>query len=176
MACHHRRLPHRALRCRAAGAPRAGRDRQIRPRSAARRAAVAGRDTAAVAAPVLEHSRLLLEDDILPVVLRGMTAHRLAVASRKLISGRVAEALCRAGERTVLLRLLANEGAAIPEAVLHSLLDRFPDQPAIADAIGRRRILPVSVSSRLFGVIPPRRGESVERPALRLVAERAASA
>ncbi|HJT07867.1 MAG TPA: DUF2336 domain-containing protein [Stellaceae bacterium] len=134
------------------------------------------RDTAAVAAPVLEHSRLLLEDDILPVVLRGMTAHRLAIASRKLISGRVAEALCRAGERTVLLRLLANEGAAIPEAVLHSLLDRFPEQPAIADAIGRRRILPVSVSSRLFGVIPPRRGESVERPALRLVAERAASA
>jgi uncharacterized protein (DUF2336 family) len=135
------------------------------------------RDMAAVAAPVLEHSRLLSVDDLLPVVKTGATAHRLAIAGRRLISGRVAEALCRVGERSVILRLVANEGAAITEATLHWLLDHFPEQPAIAEAIGKRRLLPVSVSSRLFGVIPPLRSESTERerPRLRIVSDRTGS-
>jgi len=115
------------------------------------------RDAASVAVPILEHSRLLREDELLPIVQRGSTAHRFAIAGRRLISGRVAEALCRPGERTVLKRLVANEGAAIPEATLHWLLDRFPELPEIAEAIGRRRLLPVSVVSRLFDAIPARR-------------------
>jgi uncharacterized protein (DUF2336 family) len=132
------------------------------------------RDMAAVAAPVLEHSRLLSEDDLLPVVKTGSTAHRLAISGRRLISGRVAEALCRVGERSVILRLVANEGAAITAATLHWLLDHFPDQPGVAETIGKRRLLPVSVSSRLFGVIPPMRADSPERerPRLRVVSDR----
>jgi uncharacterized protein (DUF2336 family) len=132
------------------------------------------RDAAAVAAPVLEHSRLLGEDDLLPIVSRGSMEHRVAVAGRRLISGRVAEALCRPGERVVLQRLLANEGAAITEATLHWLLDQFPELPWVAEAIGRRRLLPVSIASRLFGTIPPRRDATAERPALRLVSDRTA--
>jgi uncharacterized protein (DUF2336 family) len=132
-------------------------------------------DTAAVAAPVLEHSRMLAEDDLLPIVSRGSMAHRFAVAGRGLISGRVAEALCLPGERVVLPRLLANEGAALTEATLHWLLDHFPELPWVAEAIGRRRLLPVSVGSRLFGSIPLRR-EPIERPALRLVSDRSARA
>ncbi|HEX9490411.1 MAG TPA: DUF2336 domain-containing protein [Stellaceae bacterium] len=108
-------------------------------------------DIAAVAAPVLEHSRLLSEDDLLPMVLNGSTANRFAIAGRRLISGRIADALAKFGERTVIQRLIANDGAAINEATLHRLLDQFPDQPAIAEAIGRRRLLPVSVGGRLCG-------------------------
>jgi uncharacterized protein (DUF2336 family) len=132
------------------------------------------RDTAAVAAPVLEHSGLLTEDDLLPIVLHGTAAHRFAVAGRRLISGRVGDVLCRAGERSVILRLLANDGAAINEATLHWLLDKFPDQPPIAEAIGKRRLLPVSVGSRLFSHAASRR-EAAERPALRLVSDRTGS-
>jgi uncharacterized protein (DUF2336 family) len=114
------------------------------------------RDIAAVAAPVLEHSRLLSEDELLPIVLDGSTAHRFAMAGRRLISGRVADTLAKFGERTVIQRLVANEGAAITEATLHRLLDQFPDLPAIAEAIGRRRLLPVSIGGRLFGAWPRR--------------------
>ncbi len=130
------------------------------------------RDTAAVAAPVLEHSRLLAEDDLLPIVVDGATAHRFAVAGRRLISGPVAEALARFDEPAVIHRLLANEGAAITEATLHRLLDRFPDQPAVAEAIGKRRLLPVSVGARIFGA-PPRR--EVEWEATPLLPERTGS-
>src|SRR5579863_2189879 len=47
------------------------------------------RDTGSVAAPILEHSPLLTEDDILPMVLRGSMAHRQAVAGRRVLSPRV---------------------------------------------------------------------------------------
>jgi uncharacterized protein (DUF2336 family) len=120
-------------------------------------------DIASVAAPVLEHSCRLSEDELLAIVLDGTTAHRFAVAGRRLLSGRVAEALCRFRERNVILRLLANDGAAISEAALHGLLDAFNDQAAVAEAIARRRLLPVSVAGRLFAAAP-RRSESLGRP------------
>jgi uncharacterized protein (DUF2336 family) len=121
-------------------------------------------DTAAVAAPVLEHSRLLTEDDLLPIALNGSTAHRFAIAGRRLISGRVADAISLLGESAVVLRLLANDGAALPEATLHRLLDQFADQSSIADAIGRRRLLPVSVTGRVFAATHRRGRGATERP------------
>ena len=114
------------------------------------------RDIAAVAAPVLEHSRLLSEDDLLPIALSGSTAHRFAIAARWLISAPIAEALAKFSERTVVQRLIANDDAAIGEMTLHRLLDKFPDVPAIGEAIGRRRLLPVSIGGRLFGASPRR--------------------
>jgi uncharacterized protein (DUF2336 family) len=130
------------------------------------------RDTATIATPILEHSRLLSEDDLLPIVQRHSPAHRFAIAGRRLISNRVAAALCRDGERAVVLRLLANDGAAIAEPTLHLLLDRFADQPALVDAIARRRFLPVSVGNRVFA--PAKRAED-GKPALRLVWDRTGS-
>lgn len=107
------------------------------------------RDTGSVATPILEHSRLLGDEDLLPIVERHAPAHRLAIAGRRALSTRLAAALCRQGERPAILRLLANDGAAISEASLHALLDRFADQPAVTNAIARRRLLPRSVALRL---------------------------
>jgi uncharacterized protein (DUF2336 family) len=113
-------------------------------------------DIAAVAAPVLEHSRLLSEEEILPIALSGSTAHRFAIAARSLVPGHISETLAKFGERTVIQRLIANDGATISEMTLHRLLDKFPHEPAIAEAIGRRRLLPVSIGGRLFGAWPRR--------------------
>jgi uncharacterized protein (DUF2336 family) len=116
------------------------------------------RDIAAVAAPLLQHSDLLTEDDLLPIVVRGTPAHRHAIARRRLISGRVSEALLSFGERAVILQLVASDGAVINEAALHRLIDQHQETPAVIDAIARRRLVPVSVGARLFGA--PRRGNS----------------
>jgi uncharacterized protein (DUF2336 family) len=130
------------------------------------------RDTPTVAIPMLEHSPVLGDDDLLSIVQRGGPAHRFAISGRRTISERIAAALCRAGERAVILRLLDNDGASIAEQTLHTLLDRFPDQPALAEAIGRRRLLPVTVGSRLFGT-PRRAGDG--KPAPQLVWNRTGS-
>jgi uncharacterized protein (DUF2336 family) len=129
------------------------------------------RDTATVATPVLEHSRLLGDDDLLAIAQRFSPAHRFAIAGRRNISGQVAAALCRAGERAVILRLLDNDAAAVTEQTLHTLLDRFPDQPTLTEAMARRRLLPVSVGSRLFGT--PRGAD--DKPVMRLVWDRTGS-
>jgi uncharacterized protein (DUF2336 family) len=129
------------------------------------------RDTATVATPVLEHSRLLGDDDLLAIVQRFSPAHRFAIAGRRSISGAVAAALCRAGEHAVILRLLNNDDAVVGEQTLHALLDRLPDQPALAEAMAKRRLLPASVGSRIFAT--PRGAE--ENPALRLVWNRTGS-
>jgi uncharacterized protein (DUF2336 family) len=119
--------------------------------------ALAG-DIAAVAPPLLEHSPLLTEDDLLPIARNGSTVHRFAIAARALISGVISETLVKFGERTVIQRLIANDGATINEMTLHRLLDKFPDIPAIGEGIGRRRLLPVSIGGRLFGAWLRRRG------------------
>lgn len=131
------------------------------------------RDTAAVAIPVLEHSAGLSDLDLLPLVERGSPAHRFAIAGRRQLSRRIAEALCAAGERPVLLRVLSNNGAAFGEAMLHELLDRFANHPEIAETIGRRRLLPVNVGARLFAHTSSR--EPCTRPTLRLVSDRTGS-
>jgi uncharacterized protein (DUF2336 family) len=130
------------------------------------------RDVASVATPVLEQSRLLGDHDLLPIALRHSPAHRFAIAGRRRLSAPLSAALCRAGERAVILRLLANDGAVIAEDTLHALLDRFPDEPALAEAITRRRLLPVSVGSRL---VAPARREDGAKPPLRLVWNRTGS-
>ena len=120
------------------------------------------RDSAAVAAPLLQHSDLLTEDDLLPIVVRGTPAHRHAIARRRLISGRVSEALLSFGERAVILQLLASDGAAISEAALHRMIDQHQETPAVIDAIARRRLVPVSVGARIFGA-PRRSGSEAPR-------------
>jgi uncharacterized protein (DUF2336 family) len=120
------------------------------------------RDTAAVAVPILRHSPLLSDEHLLPIMLGGTTGHRFAVAGRPLVSAQVADALLRFDERSVILHLLGNDGAMISEAALHRLLDHHPDWPALAEAIAKRRLLPVSIGARLVGGAT-RRGEAVDR-------------
>jgi uncharacterized protein (DUF2336 family) len=130
------------------------------------------RDTAMVATPILEHQPLLDEEDLLPIVQHHSPAHRFAIACRRTVSERVATALCRNGERAVILRLLANDEAALTEQTLHALLDRFPGRPELIEAITLRRLLPVSIGSRIVGL--PRREEGV-RPVLRVISDRTGS-
>ena len=107
------------------------------------------RDEAQVARPILRTSPLLYDDDLVEIAREGTRAHRLAIAERDELSARVAQALCESRDPQVIHALLANESAALPEPLLHGILDALDDAPGIADAMTRRRLLPVSVSNRL---------------------------
>ncbi|HEV3178575.1 MAG TPA: DUF2336 domain-containing protein [Stellaceae bacterium] len=107
------------------------------------------RDEAQVARPILRTSPLLDEDDLLEIAREGSRAHRLAIAERDALSSEVAQALCESRDLQVICSLLANEGAALPEALLHAILNRFGDAAGTVEAMMRRRLLPVSVANRL---------------------------
>jgi uncharacterized protein (DUF2336 family) len=107
------------------------------------------RDEAQVARPILRTSPLLDDDDLVEIAREGTRAHRLAIAERDALSARVAQALCESRDPQVIRTLLANDSAALPELLLHGILDALDDAPGIVDAMTRRRLLPVSVSNRL---------------------------
>lgn len=67
-------------------------------------------DVIDVAAPLLEFSNVLSDDDLIEIAEHRSEAHRVAIASRKEVAGRVAEAIAAFGEEPSVTRLLRNQG------------------------------------------------------------------
>ena len=109
------------------------------------------RDEAQVARPVLQFSPVLGDDDLIRIARECGRSHSLAIAERGSVSSRLAEAMYRLREPPVLHRLLANDGAALPEGMLHAILTGYGTLPGIVEAMACRRILPSSVAARLAG-------------------------
>ncbi len=107
------------------------------------------RDEAQVARPILRTSPLLDDDELVEIARECSRAHRLAIAERDDLSAKVAQALCESRDPQVIKALLANESAALPEPLLHAILDAMDDTPGIVDAMTRRQSLPASVKHRL---------------------------
>jgi len=107
------------------------------------------RDEAQVARPMLRRSPLLDDDDLVEIARESTRSHRLAIAERVSLSAKVAQALCESRDPQVIRGLIANETAALPEALLHGILDALKGAPGIVEAMARRRQLPASVASRL---------------------------
>ena len=107
------------------------------------------RDEAQVARPILRTSPLLDDEDLVEIAREGSRAHRSAIAERDDLSAKVAQALCESRDPQVIKSLLANESAALPEPLLHGIIDAMDDTPGIVDAMTRRPQLPTSVKHRL---------------------------
>ena len=88
-------------------------------------------DESQVARPILQSSPLLTDDDLLRVARERSRAHRLAVAERENLSLKVSEALYQGQDPIVVRRLLANDGAAVAEGLLHAILDSLAEAPGI---------------------------------------------
>jgi len=107
------------------------------------------RDEAQVARPILSHSPLLTDDDLAEIARTGSRSQRLAIAERDALSPAVAEALSESDDSIVVRRVLANDGAALAEGMLHAVLDTLGEAPGIVEAMARRRLLPVTILERL---------------------------
>jgi len=106
-------------------------------------------DEAQVARPVLQHSPSLSDEDLIRAAREGGRSHCLAIAERGSVSPRVAEALYGLRDPIILRRLLANDGAALPEGMLHAILTAFGTISGIVETMAQRRLLPLSVMDRL---------------------------
>lgn len=95
-------------------------------------------DLAEVAVPVIEHSPVLRERDLMAVLRDHPGEHRVAIARRPGLPSRVAEAICRSGESAAVKALLGNAAAEIPTPALRYLLDRRGECPGVAQALARR--------------------------------------
>ena len=99
--------------------------------------ALAG-DQPEVALPVLEHSPLLLEDDLVDLIATGTPQAQMAIAGRALLPCSLAAALAEVAAPEACLALLENPDADIPAFSLDRLVERFGHHAPIREALMAR--------------------------------------
>lgn len=111
------------------------------------------RDVGAVAFPVLRHAEALGDEFLLRIVAESDAHKQLAIAGRRTVSAKVANAIVEVGNVVVVTRLLRNAGAAVPEPALHTAVDRFGGVRAVTEAIAARPDLSMALVERLIAFV-----------------------
>ena len=110
-------------------------------------------DIESVALPILEHSTVLTDADLIEIVQKGETAKQKIVAGRRGISESVSEALVTTGGETVVATLMGNVTAKISEKSLSKAVDRFASSDIVKEKMIRRTTLPPTVTERLITMV-----------------------
>jgi hypothetical protein len=95
-------------------------------------------DTIEVAAPLLEFSNVLSDDDLIDIVSTQSEAHRVAIAGRNVVTERVGEAIVDHGGSPSVTRLVANQAAELGEEAVQKLVTRAATDTALANNLRGR--------------------------------------
>ena len=77
-----------------------------------------------VAAPLLEFSNVLSDDDLIDIASTQTEAHRVAIAGRPVVPERVGEAIVQHGGSPSVARLVSNKHAELGRATIERLVVR----------------------------------------------------
>lgn len=89
-------------------------------------------DEIEVAAPLLEFSNVLSDDDLIDIVAKQSEAHRVAIAGRNSVPERVGEAIVDHGGAASVERLVQNNQAELGRETLHKLVARASGDMTLA--------------------------------------------
>lgn len=104
--------------------------------------------------PVLQHSPILTDDDLLDIITSGPVAGALsAIASRRTVSASLADAIARSEDEGAVAALLGNESAQIREETLDRILDDAPRHQPWHGPLVRRPKLPPRAVERLASFV-----------------------
>jgi uncharacterized protein (DUF2336 family) len=104
----------------------------------------------AIARPVVEHSRLLLDSDLLEVVRDKGGDHHLAVARRRDLGPIVSDALVDTGSDRVLSTLLENETARLTRATFEKVANRASANPRLHAPFVKNRNVPLDLLNAIY--------------------------
>ncbi|MBR1222959.1 DUF2336 domain-containing protein [Bradyrhizobium sp. U87765 SZCCT0131] len=135
-------------------------------------------DQATVALPILEHSPLLLDADLVDLVATGCAEVQGAIARRAALPASLCAAIAEVGQPAATLELIENADAALPTFSLHRIADRHGHLAAVREALLARDDLPsatrlalvAKLSETLAQFVTARNWLSADR-ATRLAAE-----
>jgi uncharacterized protein (DUF2336 family) len=102
-------------------------------------------DVEAVAVPVLQYSTVLSDEDLIRLVTGATSGKLTAIARRRSLSEPLSDAVVRADDATAIEALVGNDGAAIAEPALQTVLARHGGKPEVGQSLARRPKLPVSI-------------------------------
>ncbi|HWA17462.1 MAG TPA: DUF2336 domain-containing protein [Devosia sp.] len=112
-------------------------------------------DTASVAAPVLQHSQALTEEDLIAVARERDTDHRVAISKRADVGEKVTDALLDFGETEVMETLLDNSTSKLSPRGFTRITDRAMDRPELRQRLATRRDAPTEALMRIMPLLPP---------------------
>jgi uncharacterized protein (DUF2336 family) len=106
-------------------------------------------DQSEIAAPVLGHSPLLTDAELVDCAAIGDAFAQAAIALRPHLSAAVAAALAEVGAREALISLAVNPGADLPEFSARRILERFGDDGEMREALLSRPHLSAALRADL---------------------------
>ncbi len=107
-----------------------------------------------VALPVLEHSPVLEDTDLIEIIGAGASDRALsAIARRNDLGSVVTDALVDSGSVPAVTHLLRNGKAQIREETLDRLIDRASDVPPWQEALVERDGIPHAATVKLAGIL-----------------------
>lgn len=106
-------------------------------------------DQSEVAAPVLGHSPLLTDADLIDCAAIGDAFAQSSIALRPIVSPAVAAALAEVGGREALISLAVNEGAIIPEFSIRRMIERWGSDAELRESLLARGDLSPAARSDL---------------------------
>jgi hypothetical protein len=89
-------------------------------------------DSIEVAAPLLEFSNVLSDDDLIDIVATQTEAHRVAIAGRNTVPERVGDAIAEHGGAPSVARLVSNKSAELGRATVEKLVVRASTDAGLA--------------------------------------------
>jgi uncharacterized protein (DUF2336 family) len=101
-----------------------------------------------VSLPVLEHSPLLTDDDLIVIVRSGLVAKQMAIVRRASVSDAVAGVVVDSAGSNVVGAMVDNPGVCLSDATLQRIADNFGEVESVQRPLLRRHI-PLSVAERL---------------------------
>jgi len=105
-----------------------------------------------VALPILQHSLVLTDADLIEIIRHDGPAKQLAIAGRAAVAAPVAAAIVDASNREAVARLVGNSGAELGADILHRVVERYPGDAAIHQPLARRPAMPAAVLERLVAL------------------------
>ncbi len=112
------------------------------------------RDEVIVAESILENSLAVSDSDLIDIVRKGNGEHRRVIASRKVLSSAVADALVEMSEVSVLETLLRNESVHFSLAGMEKMAQRSRYVSSLQPLIVERAMLHSTLAYTMFWWLP----------------------
>ena len=98
-----------------------------------------------IAGPILQHSPVPTDDDLVEIAKTKSQAHLAAIAGRQHINEPVTDVLVERGEPGVVLKVTANEGARFSEMSFVRLITGAANDRELAAIVAKRKDIPAEL-------------------------------
>lgn len=121
------------------------------------------RDAISVAAPILQRSSVLSEDDLVSIVHETGQDHMRAISVRDTVPEPVSNAIVERGDDTTVASLVSNEGAKLSRSTFETVAQRAEANPELQAPLAKREDTPIDLLNDLMSVVETNLRETITR-------------